>query len=277
MLSKASAALLLSAVLLTGATAPTIDQSLSMKSVSGAQISPDGRYVAYSVQQTDWEDDEFVSQIWIAVTGTGIRYQLTSGKKSSTGPQWSSDSRRIAFTSDRDGKRQIYVIAPDGGEASQLTAEENGVGSIAWSPDGSAMAFTSTGPDPKAKKDRKERYGEFDIIGGDYSMSHIWQVKVPAEIPSDTKKLPKAEQLTKGDQFSVSAFSWSPDGKRIAFAASRDPDLGSQDTEQIYMLDLADLHVRKLLDSGGPNNNPKWSPDGKQVAYVTGNGDPFFF
>lgn len=277
MLSKASTVLLLSAAILTGATAPTIDQSLSMKSVSGAQISPDGRYVAYSVQQTDWEDDEFVSQIWIAVTGTGVRYQLTSGKKSSTGPVWSPDSRRIAFTSDRDGKRQIYVIAPDGGEASQLTAEENGVGSIAWSPDGSAMAFTSTGPDPKAKKDRKERYGEFDIIGGDYTMSHLWQVKVPAEIPSDTKKLPKAEQLTKGDQFSVSAFSWSPDGKRIAFAASRDPDLGSQDTEQIYMLDLADLHVRKLLDSGGPNSNPKWSPDGKQVAYVTGNGDPFFF
>jgi dipeptidyl aminopeptidase/acylaminoacyl peptidase len=277
MLSKASAALLLSAVVLTAATAPTIDQSLSMKSVFGAQISPDGRYVAYSVQQANWEDDEFVSQIWIAVTGTGIRYQLTSGKKSSTGPQWSPDSRRIAFTSDRDGKRQIYVIAPDGGEASQLTAEENGVGSIAWSPDGSAMAFTSTGPDPKAKKDRKERYGEFDIIGGDYTMSHIWQVKAPADIPSDVKKLPKPEQLTKGDQFSVSGFAWSPDGKRIAFAATRDPDLGSQDTEQIYVLDMADLHVRKLLDSGGPNSDPKWSPDGKQLAYVTGNGDPFFF
>ena len=277
MLSKVSAALLLCAVALTGATVPTIDQSLSMKSVSGAQISPDGRYVAYSVQATNWEDDDFVSQIWIAVTGTGVRYQLTSGKKSSTGPVWSPDSRRIAFTSDREGKRQIYVIAPDGGEASQLTAEENGVGTIAWSPDGSAIAFTSTGPDAKAKKDRKERYGEFDIIGGDYTMSHIWQVKVPAEIPSDVKKLPKPEQLTKGDQFSVSGFSWSPDGKRIAFAATRDPDLGSQDSEQIYILDLTDLHVRKLSDSGGPNSNPKWSPDGKQVAYATADGDPFFF
>ena len=90
------------------ATVPTIDESLSMKSVAGAQISPDGRYVAYSVTQTNWDENDFISQIWIAVTATGERYQLTSGKKSSTGPQWSPDSRRLAFTSDRDGKRQIY-------------------------------------------------------------------------------------------------------------------------------------------------------------------------
>src|SRR3954451_13905229 len=135
---------------------PTIDQSLSMKSASGAQISPDGRYVAYVVTQTNWEDNEFTQQIWIAQTATGERYQLTSGKKSSTSPQWSPDSRRLAFASDRDGKRQIYLISPSGGEAVALTAEENGVGAIAWSPDGSSIAFTSTGPDAKAKKDRKD-------------------------------------------------------------------------------------------------------------------------
>src|ERR1700677_848748 len=111
-----------------GATVPTIDESLSMKSVAGAQISPDGRYVAYSVTQTNWDDDEFVSQIWIAVTATVDRYQLTSVKKGASGPQWAPDSRRLAFTADRDGKRQIYVIPPAGGEAAQLTGEENGVG-----------------------------------------------------------------------------------------------------------------------------------------------------
>src|SRR5580692_5844247 len=129
-----------------GATVPTIDESLGMKSVSGAQISPDGRYVAYSVTQTNWDENDFVSQIWIAVTATGERYQLTSGKKSSTGPQWSPDSRRLAFTSDRDGKRQVYLISPNGGEATALTSEEGGVSAIAWSPDGTGIAFTSSGP-----------------------------------------------------------------------------------------------------------------------------------
>src|SRR2546422_623643 len=75
---------------------PTIDQSLSMKSVSGAQISPDGHYVAYTVQQANWDENDFAQQVWIVVTATGERYQLTSGKKSSSGPLWSLDSRRLA-------------------------------------------------------------------------------------------------------------------------------------------------------------------------------------
>jgi len=277
MFRTAFAAMLFCAGALAAADTPTIDQALSMKSVGNAQISPDGRYVAYSVQQANWEENDFYQQIWVAVTATGERYQLTSGKKSSSGPQWSPDSRHIAFTSDRDGKRQIYLIAPNGGEAVQLTAEENGVGALAWSPDGSSLAFSASGPDAKARKDRKDKYGDFEIVSGDYIMNHLWLVKVPADIPADAKKLPKPEALTTGDQFSVGAFSWSPDGRRIAFSAGRDPDLSSGETEQLYLLDLADRHIRKLLDAGGPNSGPKWSPDGKQIAYVTSGGNPFYF
>src|SRR5271165_6746106 len=79
-------------------TVPTIDESLGMKSVSNAQISPDGRYVAYMVQQANWEENDFLTQIWIAIPATGERYALTSGKKSAGAPQWSPDSRRLAFT-----------------------------------------------------------------------------------------------------------------------------------------------------------------------------------
>jgi dipeptidyl aminopeptidase/acylaminoacyl peptidase len=274
---RTSLCFLFCATAFAAVTVPTIDQSLGMQSASGAEISPDGRYVAYVVTQANWDSNDFETQIWIAVTATGDRYRLTSGKKSSSGPQWAPNSRRLAFTSDRDGKRQIYLISPSGGEAVALTAEENGVGSMAWSPDGSSIAFTSTGPDAKAKKVRKDKYGEFDIIGGDYVMNHLWRIKVPSDMPYDMKTLPKPEPLTKGEQFNVSSFSWSPAGTRIAFTGARDPDLGSQGTQQIYILDLADLHVRKLMETGGPNSNPKWSPDGKEIAYQTANGQEFYF
>src|SRR5215813_3870234 len=277
MFRKASvAAWVCASAFAAGNGTPTIEESLNMKSPGGAQISPDGRYIAYGVQQANWDENDFVSQIWIVVTATGERYQLTSAKKSAGVPLWSPDSRRIAFVSDRDGKRQIYLISPSGGEAMQLTNEENGIGGMAWSPDGSAIAFTSSGPD-KAKKDRKDKYGDFEVYEGDYSMNHLWLVKVPAEISGDVKKAPKAESLTKGDQFSVGSFAWAPDGKRIAFDAQRDPDLGSSDTQTVYLVDLADQHVRKMLNVGGPNSNPKWSPDGKQIAYVTANGHQFYY
>ena len=105
------------------ATVPTIDESLSMKSVAGAQISPDGRYVAYSVTQTNWDDDDFVPQIWIAVTATGERYQLTSGKKIRNGPQWSPDSRRLAFhLRSRWQTPDLPDLAQPAAKPSQLTS-----------------------------------------------------------------------------------------------------------------------------------------------------------
>ena len=63
--------------LLTGITAlaqtPSIDQSLSMQSVSNARLSPNGQYVAYSVTLANWEENEFVQQLWISVVATGDR------------------------------------------------------------------------------------------------------------------------------------------------------------------------------------------------------------
>jgi len=147
MLSKAFA--LLAAAGALAASTPTFDQSLNSKTVSGAQISPDGRYVAYTQQETNWDENDYVQQIWIAVVSTGERYKLTSGKKSSSGPQWSPDSKRLAFTSDRDGKRQIYLISPAGGEATQLTNEEG-----AWAgSDGRPTALRS--PSRQAAQNRK--------------------------------------------------------------------------------------------------------------------------
>ncbi len=245
------------------AQTPTIEQSLSLKTAGTPRISPDGRYVAYTVSETNWDENSFDTQIWMAMTATGERYQLTHAKKSSSDPRWSPDSKRIAFLSDRDGTEQIYMISPAGGEAAQLTHFEVGVNAFEWSPDGKRIAFSSTGPEPKAKKDRKDKYGEFEIVQADYTMVHLWTLNADEEKP-------KPEALTTGTQFSVGGFHWSPDSKDIAFSATRDPDLSSGDTSDIYVVRLSDKYVKKLVDAPGPDRNPIWSPDGSQIAYESG-------
>jgi dipeptidyl aminopeptidase/acylaminoacyl peptidase len=262
---------------LAAAQAPDTEQALSFKPASGPQISPDGRFVAYQVRSANWEDNSFDTQIWVAMVPTGERYQLTSSKKSSMDPKWSPDGKRLAFISDRDGKRQIYLISATGGEALELTTLDGGVDTLEWSPDGNSIAFTSTGPEPKARKDRKEKYGEFDIVKGDYLMAQLWVIKVPAEVSAQAKEKPTPESLTEGQPFSVGQFAWSPDAQRLAFSATTNPSPAARGSSDIYVVRASDKGLKHLVSSSGPDVNPIWSPDGRQIAFQTAAGKEYFY
>ena len=78
-----------------------------------------------------------------------------------------------------------------------------------------------------------------------------------------------AQRLTGGTAFTVGEFSWSPDGRRIAFSATREPGLAATSTADIYVLDVHTKEVRKVVDAPGADTNRVWSPDGLQLAYQT--------
>ena len=271
-------------------SAPSIQQAMEMKSVSNPQISPDGKFVAYQLTHTDWDQNAFVQQIWLANVSTGETFPLTEGAKSSTDPTWSPDGRWLAFLSSRESSlpnakkdtAQLYLISPTGGEARQITNVETGVESFDFSPDARHIAFTSPDPETDAHKARVKKYGDYHIIDSDYTMSHLWLIDVPAP---DAAELPKPARLTgggparltSGNDFTVGDFRWSPDSTRIAFTASKDPALADGGTANVYVLTVADKSIKKLLDTGLPNENPVWSPDSSQIAFNTANGNPYFF
>jgi dipeptidyl aminopeptidase/acylaminoacyl peptidase len=278
---------------------PTIDESLSLKSVGSPMISPDGRFVAYRMNETNWKDNEFISQIWLVNIATGASFQLTRGKHGPGAAEWSPDGKWLAFVAERessaieplteekkeekkekdakkeDGKdadagggkpatHQIWLISPEGGEAWQLTKSSTDVGDFEWSKDSKSIAFAANPVETKASKDRKEKYSDYDVFEKDYQQNQLWLVDVVAAL---TSFLPvEAKQLTSDLSLNVGSFAWSPDSTRIAFSATRNPLLAFGGDEDIYLLDLTKNNaVKKIVALPGPDGSPMFSPDGKQL------------
>ncbi len=248
-------------------TAPTVDQLLSLKRAGSPEISPDGRLVAYTIRDTNWDDNSYDTQIWIADTGTGASRQLTTSKKSSQSPHWSPDGSRLAFISDRTDKRQIYIINPLAGDAMALTAVEDGVGSFAWSPEGKTIAYTATEPKSAAAKDRDKKFGEFEVVDQDHRMSHLWTIDIQSKA---------TKSLTSG-AFTVGNFAWSPDGRSIAFDHKQNSTPAAAGTTDISIVAVADGTIRKLVTQDGPDANPAWSPDGSRIAFESAMANPSFY
>jgi dipeptidyl aminopeptidase/acylaminoacyl peptidase len=253
---------------------PTIDDLLTLKTVGAVQISPDGRWVAYTVGSGDFKQDAFVTQIWIADASSGRKFQLTRGDKSSGNPRWSPNGEWLAFLSNRiEDKNQIFAINPLGGEAVQLTKSETAINSFSWSEDGRVIAYLASEPVPQVSKDRKDYMGDFEVVRKEYSFLHIWTLNVADALNGPAT----GKQRTKKKDFSVGSFSWSPDGSRIAFSATLNPDLIQGVTSDIYILNLTDDSIRKIVSQPGPDTNPLWSPDGKQIVFSSAMGQTLFF
>src|ERR1051326_3150158 len=247
---------------------PTIDELIGLTRPSEPTISPDGRFVAYVVRQPNWDANIYEREIWLTNTQTGESKQLTKSRAKNWDLSWSPDGRWLGFISDRAGSPQIFVVSQATGEPRQITKTDTGVSQFHWSPDGSRIAFTVTDPPSKQIQARKERYTDFEMVGRDYQMDHLWVIDANGT---------GMRRLTSGESFTVDSFSWSPEGDRIAFDARTTPSLRAEATSNIYLYSFDINSVKKLLNEQGPDRNPQWSPDGKQIAFESALGKPDFY
>ncbi len=274
---------------------PSFENVIALRSAGNPAISPDGRSIVFTVRSTDWKENRYDTELWLAREGEAP-FQLTRTRDgSSTGARWSSDGTWIAFLADRGDERQIHVIRAAGGEAQAITHGDEGVASFRWSPDGTRIAYTQTEPESKAMKQRKEKYGAFEVEDAEYRMTHLWVIDVepdpwpapaeapcPDEAPADSLDTPAAEdcarhpepqRLTEGDDFTVSGFAWSPDGARIAFEHRDDPLINSWMTADVSVLDVETGAIEPLVERPGYDGNPIWSPDGAWILFSTDAGN----
>lgn len=267
--------------------APTFEQVLSLRTPSSAIISPDGSKIAYQVRSTDWQNNRYDDEIWL-YNGVDAPFQLTNTKEgSSTRPEWSYDSKYLAFSADRGDKSQIYIIRANGGEALPITNEEEGISSFAWAPDAYKIAFTKPIKDKEHTKSREERFGKYAVEDQEIEQNHLFYIafdaaNIPqphlvycdkADSTSACATLPESIQLTSDLSYTVRDFDWSPDGDKIAFShqpSTAIPDFMNAD---LAVVSLSDLRIHSLVSDPGPDSSPEWSPDGQQIVYLSSNGD----
>lgn len=250
-----------------------------MRTVSDPQISPDGRWIAYTVTSLDRAADRLRTAIWMVDWEGRQDLQITRGPGSDTTPRWSPDGRWLAFLSARseDGKVQVWLLDRRGGEASPLTSVKGDIGDFEWSPDGRRLvlavkdaeeaAAEAAGAKAKAPKpwviDRHlfKRDIEGYLTGS--LRTHLYLFDV------ERKTL---EALTADMDAEDGDPAWSPDGTRIAYAAAYPEKPDRAGTYDLFVVEArAGAAPRKILTIHGPDRQRlAWSPDGRTLAFYHG-------
>ncbi|HEX4809357.1 MAG TPA: amidohydrolase family protein [Bryobacteraceae bacterium] len=201
-----------------------------VRGIVSPALSPDGKRVVF----------EALNQLWLMDIG-GKPEQLTRDAFYKEDPAWSPDGKRIAYSSDKAGTEDLYILDLDTKQEQRLTsASDSAEVSAAWSADGKMLAY-------------QDQNGATYIIGLDGSNPHM---VIPAE-------------------FAPSKPSWSSNGQSLSISALKPyTHRFREGTSQILTVDLATGKLTytepapfKSLSTRG-EDGPVYSPDGSSVAFV---------
>ena len=279
----------------------TFDDMMAMKRLGETAVSPDGKWLAYSVTTVNLEQNTKTPELWLQQISGGDPIKIAVAQPGDSDPEFSADGKRILWISGRDGGQQVWLADFDTAtgatsNARKLTAIATGADGPKWSPDGRSVVFLSavypdcpaitaadfaTGNECNADRDKaladskvkaqiwtQLLYRHWNRYTGD-KRSHLFLVSVESGAMRD---------LNPGDTHDVPPFSlddsscgcdFSPDSKELAFTENPDPVPAISTSAQIYTLDLTNPAAKpvKVSTSAGGNFNPAYSPDGKWLAW----------
>ena len=262
----------------------TFDEMIKVKRIADPQLSPDGKWVAFTVTTYDVDKNSRNSDIWLVPSKGGEPRQMTRSPKADERPRWAPDSKRFALVSSRSGISQIWTLTIDAGEAALVDTGGVEATGVLWSPDGKNMAFVSdVYPDcpdlacnQKRDKDREANPVKARVLDQlmfrhwnawkDGKRSHVFVVAAEGGTPKD---------LTPGDAdappFSLGGpddYAFSPDGKELCFVRNSDRDESISTNSDLFAVAVdGKAAPRKLTTNPAADNSPLYSPDGKFIAF----------
>jgi dipeptidyl aminopeptidase/acylaminoacyl peptidase len=267
----------------------TVDDMLAMQRISGPAASPDGKWVAFTVRETDMDANRGRNDVWLAaVDGSSPASRLTSSPDSDSDAAWSPDSKWVYFLSTRSGSAQVWRIKPAGGEAEQVTRLDTDINAFRVMPDGKRLVLAidvwpaarsladSIKKDEAEAKQNKSSVRAYDQLferhwdtweDGKYSHLFAWSSDrdvrdLTPGLTSDTPIHPFGgmELVTISPDSKWLAYAVRVGGKSIAWTTNSDVFLVSTDGRGAA-LDIT--AANKAYDF-----NPTFSPDGKSIALL---------
>jgi dipeptidyl aminopeptidase/acylaminoacyl peptidase len=258
----------------------TVDDFFKIRDLDEPQLSPDGKWVAFTVTFSCLQEDEVKSRIWMVPTAGGEPVPMTAEDKSASRPRWSPDGRYLAFLGQTEEEEtQVWTLYRHGGDSQPLTETVQGVKAYEWSPDGKRMVLVLQDPKPEELKKKEggqeeektpppwvitRRQFKQDYVGYlDSRRTHLYVLDVESK---------EMVQVTSGD-YDDSQPAWSPDGRYIAFTSNRTADPDSNYNTDIWVVaaDSADPG-RSLLQvtiNPGADTSPSFSPDGEWLTHIS--------
>lgn len=269
-----------------------------MKRVSSPAISPDGKWVVFTVVEPAYDEKDQTSDLWIVpADGSAKPRKITFSKAAESGVTWSDDSRRIAFTAKREGDEaaQAYVLdIAGGGEAQRVTNLSTGARAVKFSPDGRSIVFASSvfrnaaddDANKKAAKEAKDRkanvrvYDSFPIRAWDRWIDPDKQIHIftqSLDAGSKAKDILAGTKLVAEGGFAGTGLGgetgesinaeWSPDGQSLVFAVTtaRNTAAYSEVGTDLYRLRASGGEPERIAHTTGSYGSPQFSPDGKTL------------
>lgn len=268
----------------------TFDDFVAVKSVGDPQISPDGRWVLYSVRTTDVGANKRSTVTLLAAVeaqtsapGASIKAgQFPNGAVPASEARWSPDGRRVAYVTGG----QLWIADANGTNARQLSTVNGGAGGIVWSPTGDRIAFASgVYPDCESDACNAERARAADTVKvkahiADNLLYRHWTEWTPETrshlfvVAPDGTGLRDVTANVKYDvppgPFGGSeGYAFSPDGRELAYTAK---DQGREDAWStdlnVYVVPVSGgAPVAITAANRGADQNPVYSPDGRTILY----------
>jgi dipeptidyl aminopeptidase/acylaminoacyl peptidase len=279
----------------------TFEDMMKMKRLGETAVSPDGKWLAYSVTTVDLDQNTKIAELWLQAIAGGEPMKLAVAQPRDGGVQFAPDGHSVLFLSGRGGSQQIWLADFDAATGAtsnpkKLTSISTEAGDAIWSPDGHSILFTSAvypdcpaittadsgvGDKCNAERDAAQAaskvkaqifthllYRHWDHFTGD-KRTHLFLAAVGTGAVRD---------LTPNDPHDVPPFSlggggcgcaFALDGKELAFTENIDPEPAISVSAKIFTLDMTNPAAKPVAisTSKGGNFNPAYSPDGKWLAW----------